>query len=395
MSPRPLAVVHFCGSLSRGGAEEHVLTLLRGLDRCLFRLHLVCPPPLAACMRPDLPAEVEVFPLTLRKPWQAPAALRLARFLRRRRADILHVHQFYASMLASPVAHLLARVPVVIETPHIRELWRSGWKADYRIDRFFGRSVDHYIAVSEANAAYLREVKGFPPRKITVIHNGSDLTRFDPFRLPPPGFRARIGIGEADPVMLALGRLERQKGHRVLIDSMAAVQREFPAVRLFCLGDGPLRPELEARAAALGLEANVRFAGHQKNVEDWLALADFTVLASFFEGLPLVAVESLAAGRTVVGTAVDGTPEVVVNNETGLTVPPGDSAALAAAICRLLRDAALRSRLASAGRRWVIQRFDEQLQIRHTGELYLRLWQQCNLHSDHRMTVVNEKGAGA
>jgi glycosyltransferase involved in cell wall biosynthesis len=257
MTPaRPLTVVHFCASLSRAGAEEHVLTLLRGLDRGRFRLYLACPPQLADRMRPDLPPDVGIFPVALSRPWHPFAALRLARFLRRR-ADIFHVHQFYASMLASPAAHLLSRVPVVIETPHIRELWRSGWKADYRIDRVLGRAVDHYIAVSEANGAYLREVKGLPARKITVIQNGADLSRFDPDRHAPAGFRASIGIGENDPVLVTLGRLSPQKGHRVLIDAMAAVRRDFPHVRLFCIGEGPLRYQLEEHARTLGLDATV------------------------------------------------------------------------------------------------------------------------------------------
>jgi len=115
----------------------------------------------------------------------------------------------------------------------------------------------------------------------------------------------------------------------------------------------------------------VYFLGFRSNVTDWLALCDFTVLPSFYEGLPLVAVESLAAGRAMVATAVDGTPEVIVNGRTGITVPSGDPAPLSAAICSLLRSPALRQRLAEQGRAYVLEHFSQERQVRETGEFYL------------------------
>jgi glycosyltransferase involved in cell wall biosynthesis len=103
-----------------------------------------------------------------------------------------------------------------------------------------------------------------------------------------------------------------------------------------------------------------------------MSVANVVVLPSLFEGLPLVAIEVLAAQRPMVATAVDGTPEVVIEGKTGLTVPPQDSHALAAAISRLLRDPAYAARLASAGSEWVKQHFNQESQIRRTEELYLQ-----------------------
>ena len=376
MSARPISVLHFTNSLVRGGAEEHVLTLLRGLDRSSFRPHLVCPPALAGKLEKDLPADVPLFPLLLQKPRQLRAALGLARILRGRRVDILHSHGFYSSLFASPVGWLCG-VPLVVETPHVREHWRQGWfKSRFVVDRLAGSFVHHYIAVSEANARYLREQKGLPAHKIVVIRNGCDLERFDPAHPAPAGLKSRLGFADGDPVLVVLGRLEPQKGHRVLLDALPAVLREFPRARLVCVGEGILRDHLREQVRALGLEASVRFVGYQTNVTDWLALADLTVLPSFYEGLPLVAIESLAAGRPVVATAVDGTPEVVVDGRTGLLVPPGDAAGLANAICRLLREPGLRRSLGEAGRRHVLDGYSQERQIRQTQELYLSAWEQ-------------------
>jgi len=369
---QPISVLHFSNSLVRGGAEEHILTLLRGLDRKFFRLHLVCPPELAARVRPDLPDDVELIPLLVRKPTQPAAAFRLGRILRERRVTILHSHLFYASLFASPIGWAW-RVPVILETPHLRESWRRGWfKSRFVVDRFVGRFVDYYIAVSEANVRYLVETKGLPARKMVIIRNGCDLKRFDPTREPPRGLKRKLGFNEVDPVLLVVGRLEPQKGHHVLLNALPAVRGEFPSARLVCVGEGSLRKDLESQLRTLGLEDAVRFVGFQANVPEWLALADFTVLPSFYEGLPIAAIESLAAGRPVVASAVDGTPEVVLNGKTGLTVPPGDVTALAEALCSMLRNPSLRTTMGNEGRRWVAENFSQEQQLRHTQELYLR-----------------------
>lgn len=367
---RPLSVVYFSNSLVRGGAEEHILTLLRGLDRDRFRTHLVCTPEVGRELRRDLPDDVEMTLLRLRRPGDAAAALALARLLRARRTDILHSHLFYASLFASPVGWL-CRVPAIVETPHVRERWRQGRiKGRFVVDRLIGRFVDRYIAVSRANARYLVEQKGLPARKITMIANGCDVGRFDPGHRPPPGLRESLAIGSSDPVALVVGRLEPQKGHRVLLDAFPEVRRRFPRARLVCVGEGALRGELESHARGLGLSGAVHLVGYQRNVADWLALADVSVLPSFYEGLPLAAIESLAAGRPVVATGVDGTPEVVVHGQTGLVVPPGDATELAEAVCRLFSDPDEGRRLGLAGRARVTEHFDQRQQVRRTQDLY-------------------------
>lgn len=389
----PLSVLYFSNTLARGGAEEHILTLLRGLDRRQFRPLLVCGPEVAEQLRPDLPGDVELIPLRLRKPAHLAAALRLARILRQREVGILHSHLFYSSLFASPIGWL-SRVPIIVETPHVREQWRDGWlKGRFVVDRLAGRFVHQYIAVSEANARYLVEEKGLPARKVSVIHNGCDVARFKPSHRAPDGLRENLGFGPQDPVLLVVGRLELQKGHRVLFEALPAIRREFPAVRVVCVGEGALRSELEQRVDGLGLRDAVRFVGQHPNVDDWLALADVSILPSFYEGLPLAAIESLAAGKSMVATAVDGTPEVVVDGVTGLTVPPGDHAQLARAICRLLRDPILRDKLGRAGRHWVLERFTQDRQIRDTEALYHRaLPNRCRPLTAEKPALVRLEG---
>lgn len=374
MISRPLSILYFSNSTVRAGVEEHILELLRGLDRRRFRVHLACPAKLVEQYANDIPKDVQVTPLMLDNVWDLRGALRLARTIRRQKIDVLHSHLFRASMFASPIGWL-CRVPIVIETSHSCEVWRRGWlKSKYIVDRVVGHFVDYYVAVSNACGRYLAEQKGLPARKIYVIRNGCNLDKFDPERTAPVGMRLSLGFAEKDPVLIALARLDSQKGHHVLLDAMPGVLKEFPNARLVCVGDGDLRESLENQAGSLGISDAVRFVGYQTNPQDWLALGDLTVLPSYYEGLPLVAIESLAAGRTMVATAVDGTPDVIIDGKTGLTVPPGDSGQMAKAICTLLRDPILRRTFAQAGRQHVLQAFTAQRFVRDTAQLYLDAW---------------------
>lgn len=372
----PIPLLMFSNLPTRGGAEEHMFMLLRYLSRRHFKLHVALGPEVAASARNDLPSDVELFVVKYTNFSDFAGAFHLRRILRERQIKILHSHMFWSSMFASPVSRM-SGVPVVIETPHVREQWRKGWKASYRIDRAVARCVDRYIAVSHANARYLAEEKKIPQEKITVIQNGCDLSRFNRDDRAPQGMKTNLGFGPDDPVLLIIGRLEPQKGHAIMLQAMLAILREFPNARLLCIGEGALRSDLEQQISALGISQSVRMLGYQSNVPDWLALADVLVLPSFFEGLPLVAIEALAAGKAVVASAVDGTPEVVIDGRTGLLVPPGDSASLAEAVCRMLRDAVLRQSLALAGHDFVRRQFTRERQVLETEQCYFREWQRA------------------
>jgi glycosyltransferase involved in cell wall biosynthesis len=363
----------FDNEVVRGGAEEHMLCLLKGMDRSRFRPLLVCPAELLELLRQDLPSDVEVLTLNLQSHRQFGLMRELSGFLRGQQVQVLHSHGFRPSILASPVGRW-ARVPIVVETPHVREYWRKGWRSSYIFDRMAGRFVDQYIAVSEANKRYLVEEKKLPAKKVTVIRNGCDVKHFEAAHDLPADLKRSAGFWGNDPVLLVAARLEPQKGHSVLLRAMVPLKAEFPDLRLVMLGDGGLRTELEAQACELGLEGSVFMPGHCPDIRGWMSAATVCVLPSFAEGLPLFAIECLAAQRPMVASAVDGTPEIVVDGKTGLTVPPGDVAALADAIGSLLRDPARAARLAASGAEWVRKCFTLERQVCETEELYEELW---------------------
>lgn len=381
MNPKPISVMMFSNATVRAGAEEHILELLRGLDRRQFQLHLACPEVLLTQYGKDIPEDVHVTPILLDRLFDMRGAIRLALTLRNQKIGILHSHMFRAGLFASPIGWL-CRVPVILETTHVRETWRKGWfKSKFVVDRAVGHLIDRYIAVSEANSKYLIEEKRIPARKVTVIQNGCSMDRVNPEKAHPEGIRESLGFSKSDIVLIVMARLEPQKGHKILLQALSTVRAEFPNIRLICLGTGALKDELNSLARELKLNEIVRFVGFQSNVADWLAVADIGVLPSFYEGLPLTAVETLAAGLPLVATAVDGTPEVVLDGKTGLLVPPGDPAAMAGAIRQLARQSELRQKLAKAGREWVLQRFTIERQVEQTSSLYLSEWQRYSRSS--------------
>jgi glycosyltransferase involved in cell wall biosynthesis len=375
LPPRRRAVLHLLTGRVFGGAEEHALSILTAIGEYGFEPCLAAPATLIAAMEPGLSAAgVKCLPLEFSSRLDVLTGARLLRFIRRENIAILHCHLFTASLFGAGVARM-AGVGAVLETCHGPEVWRmgKGLRSSFWVDRQIGRLVDKYIAVSHAAAHHLIETKKVPKSKISVIHNGRDLDRFAPTNTQRRiATRAALGLRD-EPVILTLARLDDQKGHRHLIDALAIVARRQPNLVAILAGEGPLEQSLRAQCMSLGLGDRVRFLGYRRDVPELLEAADLVVLPSLYEGLPLVAIEALAAGRPMVATEVDGTPEVVIHERTGLLVPPANPVALAAAIERMLDNPELASRLASDGRKFVHENFAVQRQIEQTAALYSEL----------------------
>ena len=358
-----------------GGAEEQALSILTGMSAYGFEPYLAAPGELIAAMEPQLTgAGVKCLPLEFSSRLDVAAGARLMRFIRRENIALLHCHLFAASLLGAGAARM-AGVGAVLETCHGPEVWRMGkmLRGSFWVDRQVGRLVDKYIAVSHAAARHLIDTKGVPASKVRVIHNGRDLDRFgatDARRRSAT--RAALGLGD-EPAILVPARLDEQKGHRYLLDALAILAPRWPNLITLLAGDGTLEQSLRAQCAALGLGDRVRFLGYRRDVPELLEAADLVVLPSLYEGLSLVTIEALAAGRPMVATEVDGTPEVVIHEKTGLLAPPANPQALASAIERMLSDPAMAARLGSEGRKFVNENFTLKRQIEETVAVYSEL----------------------
>jgi glycosyltransferase involved in cell wall biosynthesis len=222
-------------------------------------------------------------------------------------------------------------------------------------DRWSLRRACRVLTVCNAFVADMRRA-GVPAARIVVEHNAP------PDFLPvAPGevdrLRERLSIPEGVPVILALGRLSREKGHRDLIEAAAILRDRRPALpfRLVLAGDGPERARLESACRRLGLQDAVVLAGHQPDVRPFYAMARLLALPSHSEGSPNVVLEAMAAGVPLAATAVGGIPEIVRDGVNGLLVPPRDPGRMAGAMARLLEERSLADTLSTAARNTVAE----------------------------------------
>jgi glycosyltransferase involved in cell wall biosynthesis len=249
------------------------------------------------------------------------------------------------------------------------------WKVrlNEALDRLSLRGMDRVVCVSEAQARRVRRV-GVPARKLVVIHNAIDPSRFEAD--DPSGRSWLLELFPDTPrlVVGAVGRLSPEKGFGVLVEAAAEVLRAVPDAGFVHFGDGPLRGALQDRINALGLERRFVLAGFHAAVHRAFPYFDLFTLPSYTEGLPCVVLEAFAAGVPVVATAVGGTPEVVADGYNGYLVEPGDPAALAGRVVDVLRDDRWRPLMGERGRRLVLDRFTFEAQSHAYRSLFASLF---------------------
>jgi len=206
--------------------------------------------------------------------------------------------------------------------------------------------VDCFLAISRAVRDRLVADR-IPAARIEIVHEGVDVERI--VALPHGNLHAALFLPTHSPVVATIGALVAQKAHHALIEAAALVVKQVSDVRVVILGEGELRPQLEKQIKHLHLERHVFLAGFRADVLELLKDIDVFALSSTHEGMCTSLVDAMAAEKPAVATAVGGVPEVLADGETGYLVPPRDTEALAARIVQLLKDAALRRRMGSAG----------------------------------------------
>ncbi|GAB4473999.1 MAG: glycosyltransferase [Anaerolineae bacterium] len=364
-----MRVVHMIRSFGIAGAEQHLLRLLPGLaERGLdVRLALLEEPRYPMDVYCSLMAErgIPVDRIPYRGHVNPPAFFQIVRYLRRIRPDLLHTHLIHADVFGQ-LAGRLAGVPLAVSSRHgANEFLRS--LLIPRLARAVTSSAQRVICISDGVAQFVREVDRFKPDRVRVIHYGietpvSTLTREEA--------RAALGIDHQGPLAGAFGRLIPVKGHDVLLDAFARAVARHPDARLVIVGDGPLRDDLQAQAERLGVGGSVYFAGWIDNAHRLMPACDLVVIPSRSEGFGLVTLEAMGCSLPVIATRVMALPEIVVDGETGLLVPPDDPAALAAALDSLLGDPARAAAYGQAGYRRLLSSFTVEKMVDATAALY-------------------------
>ncbi len=370
----PLRVLFVTTDFGHGGAERQVELLAREMAR---RGQRVCWASLQDAGSFDSEIDLtglDTVGLGMRRGVPDPrGALRLAAVLRSFRPDVLHSHMVHANLLAR-VARLFARVPVQLSTAHNVSEGARWREIAYRLTDPLCTLTTN---VSRAAVARYVRVGAAPAGKIRYLPNGLDPALFGPDPEARARMRAELGVGDAF-VWLAVGRLADAKDYPTLLAAADRLRRRGRPVRVLVAGDGPERGALLAQREALGLSADeVRLLGARNDVPDLMRAADGYVMASAWEGLPMVLLEASAAGLPLVATDVGGNREVVLHGVSGLVVPPGDAAALAGAMAQVMAlPAGERAAWGRAARRHVDEEYDLERVVGRWLELYHELLAQ-------------------
>jgi glycosyltransferase involved in cell wall biosynthesis len=288
--------------------------------------------------------------------------------VRREGASLIHAHEFTGNTYGCLVAKL-AGVPL-IGTVHGKSYYSEQYKR-----RLAYRAVSRVatmVAVSEDLKRFLTANVGVPAERIKVIYNGQEL-------LPQIGLeeKARLqgefGLEENESVVGVVGSLYPVKGHEYLLAAVPQVLKTHPRTKFVIVGRGDLDASLKDTVKRGGLEKRVRFLGFREDVAALLSLMDIFVLPSLSEGLSIALLEAMAAGKPVIATNVGGNPELVVDGETGYSIPPRDADTLAAKIRLLLTDQCRAKELGENGRKRVQQKFSLQAM----ADNYQRLYEDC------------------
>jgi len=356
-----------------GGAEQCLLVLLRGLDRGGYAPLLACnaDSPLAG---PASEAGVPVYRLELGKlrgrrdlaglarSWQRGIA-GLRELIRGEGVDLVHSNTMRASLYAAPAARLAGR-PLVwhVHDIHHERLYR--W--------LLSLAAAHIIPVSGAAA---RPLPAWSRRKLSIIPNGVELERFVPNDGWRQATRREWGAAEAEVWIGTAGWLAPWKQTELFVEMAERLAGMCPACRFAVVG-GPAHPSYEPYVAGLRQRAaatlgeRCRFLGARADLPQVLAGLDILAHTARAEPFGRVLVEAMAMGKPVVAFADGGVPEIVVDGETGRLAPPGDVAALAAAVGQLAGDAEGRRRMGEAGRRRALAEFSAEAMVQRIQAVY-------------------------
>lgn len=368
-----------------GGAQQITLDLIRHLDKKNFDIHIISGietgkegslwHELTELLPEDRVHKVPSLVRNVSPLKDIRAYFQIKRILKSIVPDIVHTHTSKAGIQGRVAAHTLgikkiihsthgliynteAQIPGVSGRKILTELFKKA-------ERYAGKVSHHLITLSEIETGEALHMRLAPPKAVQAISNGIDLSAFSKIPQEPDkwkGAQLRLGIA---------GRLNKEKGHDVLLACFESLATKYPNIELKIAGDGPLLPELQSKVKKMKLDERIHFLGYQDDIADFLSKIDIFVLSSHYEGFGLVLVEAMAAGLPIVATDVGGVREVVSDGETGIIVPPGSISELCLGIEYFIQNPNLAYEYGQKGRVRSNAKFSVSKMVKEHEKLYL------------------------
>jgi glycosyltransferase involved in cell wall biosynthesis len=365
-----LRVLHIVSDSNIGGAGRLLLNFLAYYDRSRLQVYVLCPagslleercaanPGVTVLALPELPPDQSFAPGRLWK--QIPAIIKV---IRKYGINVAHTHASFAGRLAAKMSGGIC----VIYTRHRLEADGAGVRSRLfsLVDRY---TCDRVVAVSQAVREDLIR-QGVDDRKIALIYNGIDLSKFQ------PALTGRRSVDQ-EPVIGLVGRLEPEKGHRCFLEAAQILLQQHGDCRFQIVGEGSLQQDLRDFAWQLGIAGQVEFLGLRDDIPELLSRMSVVALPSLSEAFSLSLVEAMSMGKPCVASNIGGIKEILADRENGLLVEPGQPRVLAAGIAWLLEHPGEARRMGEAAARTAAERFDARVMTEQLTRLYAECVQE-------------------
>lgn len=360
----PMRILHTEWSDGWGGQERRVMADLTGMTRRGHQVVLATRPGTRIGEEAEK-AGIPVIRFAMRRNADLASVIQLARYLKTHRIQVVNTHSGIDTWVGS-LAAKLARVPVLVRTRHLDLPLKRTWS------NFVHYLPDALVACGKTMRSHLVEDCGFPAEDVVSIPTGVPFDRFVAQK-DRATVRKEIGVDEDAFLVLMVGIIRGVKRHEVALRAIKQVLADAPASCLVLAGEGPMRRDMEELARSLAISDHVYFLGQRNDVADLMNAADVLLLTSRSEGVPQAVTQALGLGVPVVATAVGGVPELVVDGEGGLLVPPENIDQTAAALVRIARDGPAARAMGKKGQARVHRWFSLDAMLADTEALYQTL----------------------
>ena len=371
-----IKILHVITHLPIGGAQDNTLYTVELLDKEKYDISLCCNLDGELVERAKKVEAVKLFDIPFLGREVSPyrdirAFLSLYKLFKEEDFTIIHTHSSKAGLLAR-LAAVLNKTPIVIHTIHGFAFndFMNGLKKNFFIylEKLLAKWTDVLITVSNLNKKKIIDLNIAHENKIKNIYSGIDLSLFTNKR--DDEFRKELNLENDHLLLGSVGRLSNQKDPITMIEAFGIISKPFPNAHLALVGDGELKGKILEKIDQLKLNGRIHLTGNKNNPWSVYHSMDLFIMSSIYEGLGRSITEALSCGVPVVCTDVEGVPEIVRDNITGILVRPKDSNKLADAIIRTLNDMETAKKMAEEGRRFVNDNFDVNKMVNDIDSLY-------------------------
>ncbi len=373
---KKIKLLHVITHLPIGGAQDNTLYTVELLDKDKYDISLCCNFSGELVNRAKKIKNIKIYdvPNLLREVSvinDIRAFLFLYNLIKKEKFTIIHTHSSKAGFLGR-IAAMLNKSPLVIHTIHgfaFHDFMSSFKKNIYiYLEKLSAKWTHGLVTVSNLNKKKVVDLGIAPIEKLKNIYSGIDLSLF--INEKNDQFRKELNLDSSHLLLGSVGRLSHQKDPITMIEAFFIVIKRFPNAHLALVGDGELRNEILIKIDQLQLNGKVHLTGNRNNPWKIYYSLDLFIMSSIYEGLGRSITEALSCGVPVVCTSVEGVPEIVRDNETGILVPPKNSSALANGIIKSLNDMDNARKMAEEGRKFVNENFDVKKMVDDIDTLY-------------------------